>query len=337
MIIRKHAYARAGLLGNPSDGYFGKTISVIVRNYRATVTLYESPMLEILLRQEDHSRFGNLAELVEDVRLNGYYGGVRLIKATIKKFADYCAGEGVLIEPKNFTVEYESNIPRQVGLAGSSAIITATLRCLMEFYGVEVAMPLKPNLILSVETEELGLSAGLQDRVIQVYEGVVYMDFGKHIVKTRGHGHYEAIGPKLLPPLFIAYRTDLSEGSEKVHNDIRARFNKGDRKVVRAMKQFASLAEEGKACLERGDFRELGRLMDANFDLRAGLYTISERNLDMVQRGRAVGANVKFSGSGGAVIGRYEDERMYKKLVRTYKKGGYHIFKPIVRDRSPHR
>ena len=28
-IIRKRAYARAGLLGNPSDGYNGKTISTL--------------------------------------------------------------------------------------------------------------------------------------------------------------------------------------------------------------------------------------------------------------------------------------------------------------------
>ena len=28
LLIRKRAYARAGLVGNPSDGYHGKTISV---------------------------------------------------------------------------------------------------------------------------------------------------------------------------------------------------------------------------------------------------------------------------------------------------------------------
>ena len=27
LLIRKRAYARAGLVGNPSDGYHGKTIS----------------------------------------------------------------------------------------------------------------------------------------------------------------------------------------------------------------------------------------------------------------------------------------------------------------------
>ena len=29
-LIRKRAYARAGLVGNPSDGYFGKTVSLII-------------------------------------------------------------------------------------------------------------------------------------------------------------------------------------------------------------------------------------------------------------------------------------------------------------------
>ena len=43
MIITAHAYARAGIVGNPSDGYFGKTIACIVRNFCATVTLWDFP------------------------------------------------------------------------------------------------------------------------------------------------------------------------------------------------------------------------------------------------------------------------------------------------------
>lgn len=33
---------------------------------------------------------------------------------------------------------YDTNIPRQVGLAGSSAIVSAVLKSLMKFYGVTV-------------------------------------------------------------------------------------------------------------------------------------------------------------------------------------------------------
>ena len=38
-------------------------------------------------------------------------------------------------------------------MAGSSGIVTATLRALMTFYGVEIPKPMLPNLILSVETD----------------------------------------------------------------------------------------------------------------------------------------------------------------------------------------
>jgi glucuronokinase len=41
MLITQKAYARAGLVGNPSDGYFGKTISFIIRDYWAEVVLDE--------------------------------------------------------------------------------------------------------------------------------------------------------------------------------------------------------------------------------------------------------------------------------------------------------
>ena len=90
MIIRTQAYPRAGLIGNPSDGYFGKTISFTFGNFRAEVMLYETPELEILPNTRDHSPFDSIRHLAEDVRLYGYYGGIRLLKAAVKRFHDYC-------------------------------------------------------------------------------------------------------------------------------------------------------------------------------------------------------------------------------------------------------
>ena len=172
--------ARAGLLGNPSDGYNGKTIAISVRNFRAEVVLYEWDSVDIVQSRDDRARFRSIHDLAQDVRLHGYYGGIRLIKATIKRFADYCSEHNLMLHNRNFSVRYETNIPRQVGLAGfSSSIIVATLRCLMEFYEIEIPLELQPSFVLSIETEELGISAGLQDRVIQCYEGVVYMNFDK--------------------------------------------------------------------------------------------------------------------------------------------------------------
>ena len=94
-LTRKRAYARAGLIGNPSDGYHGKTISISVRNFWAEVVLYEWDSVDIVLAEDDRARFSSVHDLARDVRLHGYYGGIRLIKATIKRFVEYCQARGL--------------------------------------------------------------------------------------------------------------------------------------------------------------------------------------------------------------------------------------------------
>ena len=322
-IVRKRGYARAGLIGNPSDGYHGKTISLIIRNFYATVILYEWENIELLLSQEDHSRFESVSDLVSDVEQHGYYGGIRLVKATIKKFVQFCAAQVAAGDDRfklhdgKFAIRYESNIPRQVGLAGSSAIIVATLRALMEFYGIEIERRLQPSLVLSVERDELGISAGLQDRVIQVYEGLVYMDFAVDRMESiRGFdcGHYESIDPDCLPPMYVAYGRDVGEPTEKLHNPLRSRFEAGDEEVVAAMQRFAELTVTARSTLMAGEHEAFAKLVDANFDLRQQICPLDERHVEMVEAARSVGASAKYAGSGGAIVGTYRDDDMFGAL-----------------------
>ncbi len=317
-LIRKTAYARAGLVGNPSDGYNGKTISVIVNAFSARVTMYEWDQLEIIWSQEDRSSFRSVRDLAHDVRLHGYYGGIRLVKAVIKKFVEYCISRGHRLHDQNFSVRYESDIPRQVGLAGSSAIIVATLRCLMEYYGVEIPREVQPSLVLSVETEELGIAAGLQDRVIQVYEGAVYMDFAKdrmQLLRGLKCGVYEPLDPALLPPLYVAYSADVSEPTEVFHNNLRSRFEQGEPAVVHAMHRFAELAFEARQAILVQDAVAIARLINENFDLRRSICRLPKKQIDMIERARAAGASSKFAGSGGAIIGTFPDEATFERLT----------------------
>ena len=330
MIIRTKAYARAALIGNPSDGYFGKTISFTFSNFYASVTLYESPELEIIPTERDGSTFRSIDALMDDVRLFGYYGGIRLLKAAIKTFRQYTIRKGIEIDNRNFTIRYESNIPNLVGMAGSSAIITACFRALMAFYGVTIPKAELANIILATEHNELGITAGLQDRVIQVYEGLVYMDFDKALMEKQGHGNYVELNPTVLPNLFIAYRTDLSEMSDVFHNNIRARFDAGEKEIVDAMKYWADITDEGRDCLLSGDFDKLSKLMNDNFDLRAKLYKLSEGNLRMVKIARECGASAKFTGSGGAIVGIYKDEAMFEQLKEKLSKYSVNVIKPNI-------
>jgi len=330
MIIRTKAYPRVGLIGNPSDGYFGKTISFTFSNFCAEVVLYETPELEILSNQKDKSRFCSIENLVKDVKLHGYYGGIRLLKATVKQFFDYCHENQIDLHDKNFTIRYSSDIPHGVGLAGSSAIITACLRALMAFYGVSIAKYIQANLVLAAETDELHISAGLQDRVIQVYEGLVYMDFASDIMAKQGYGDYQELDRRLLPKLYIAYRDDFSEPTEVFHNNIRERFDRGEKDVAAAMRYWTSLADKVKLCLLNGQIEKISDLLNCNFDRRRKLYRISDDNIRMVEAARSVGASAKFTGSGGAIVGIYKDEKMFRQLRKKLKGLDIEVIKPKI-------
>lgn len=330
-LITSRAYARIGLMGNPSDGFYGKTISLSISNFWADVTIMESERLVLTPHPlNDPTAFGSLHDLHGISRKEGYLGGLRLLQATCKKFYEYCNKKGIALYKKNFTLSYDTNIPRQVGLAGSSAIVSATLDCLVRFYNLnnsDMPKPLRASFILNVETDELFINAGLQDRVIQVYEGLMYMDFRKDLLDDRGYGEYERLQTKNLPSIWLSYLADPSD-SGRIHSNIRQKFDAGDEKVIDAMKKFAQYAEGAKNAILEGNWEEFASLMNANFDLRKDIYTeecIGEMNMEMINLGRQYGSSTKFPGSGGAVIGICFDKERLSALKLAMQSHGFVI------------
>jgi glucuronokinase len=316
-VIRCRAYARAGLIGNPSDAYNGKTIAVIVKNFNAQVTLYEWDRIEIVPSPSDESVFRSINEMTQDVKLHGYYGGIRLVKAAIYGFVIYCKSRGIRLHERNFSIRYDTTIPRQVGMAGSSAIVVATLRALMIFYGVVIPKRVLPSLVLSIEREQLNITAGLQDRVAQVYEGCVYMDFSaesERIDEGFVCGGYEELPLQLLPPLYVSYSNDFGEPTEVFHNNLRFRYDNGEPMVVEAMLKFAALTVEAKGAILNQDWDKLGSLINSNFDLRRSICQLPSEHILMVETARSCGVSAKFAGSGGAIVGICPNDDTLAKL-----------------------
>ena len=330
MIIETYSYPRAAVIGNPSDGYFGKTIAFVFSNFIAKAQLYQTPMLEIKPQRADETTYKSMEELVNSVNFAGYYGGMRLIKGVVKVFFEYCKSNNIKLASKNFTITYNSNIPLRLGLAGSSAILSASLKALCLFYEIYIDPPIFANLVLSVETKELGISAGLQDRVAQAYERPVFMDFDRKIMKKHGFGKYQVLQNVYFPNFYIAYRKNLSEGTEAVHNNLKARFEIEEPKVLQAMKRWAQITEEFKTAMEKGDNQQMHDLINENFDLRRNLIPISSGNIEMVELARSTGASAKFTGSGGAIIGTYTDEIMYNRLHDLMNNNEIEVIKPNI-------
>ncbi|KAJ4957300.1 hypothetical protein NE237_014083 [Protea cynaroides] len=318
-VIEHISYARVGFLGNPSDVYFGRAISFSLGNFYASVRL--EPSDDLIIRPHPHHdlvQFQSLDQMVNRLQNEGYYGGVRLLMAICKVFYNYCKSKNIDLNDGNFTLSYDTNIPRQTGLSGSSAIVCAALNCLLDFYKVRhlIKVEIRPNLILDAE-KELGIVAGLQDRVAQVYGGLVYMDFSKEYMDDLGHGMYTPMDISLLPPLHLIYAENPSD-SGKVHSTVRKRWLDGDEFIISSMREVANIALKGRAAILEKDYTRLAELMNSNFDLRRQMFgddALGSMNIEMVKVARSVGAASKFTGSGGALIAFCPDGPSQVKLL----------------------
>ena len=107
--------------------------------------------------------FGGLRDLHFISRREGYQGGMRLLQAACKRFLEYCVERGIALPKRNFTLSYETNVPRQVGLAWELRDRDGRRAGAHAFYALDethIPVEILPNLVLSVEAE-LGINAGL--------------------------------------------------------------------------------------------------------------------------------------------------------------------------------
>ncbi|KAK8791159.1 hypothetical protein WA158_005790 [Blastocystis sp. Blastoise] len=326
--ITKRSYARVGLVGNPSDGFFGKTLALTIKNFYAEVHIIESDTLKLTPHPlNDPMEFDGLDHLYANSMKEGYYGGMRLLMASCKRFYEYCSNHNIPLHEKKFTMSYDTNIPRQVGLAGSSAIVTAVLKALLAFYDVtEEQFPKydQPNWCLEVETEELGITAGLQDRVVQIYEGLVYMNFDRELMEKDNHGYYKNLDAKLLPPLFLAY-VDQPKDSGKVHSEVKHRWLNGDKEIDAAMREFAQYTDDAVVALNNHDNEEVKHIFSKNFQLRRKVFgdkVIKPEYIHMVEIASQHSGAAKFPGSGGAIVGTCSEEKM-EEMKQAYEKDGF--------------
>jgi glucuronokinase len=286
--------ARAALAGNPSDGYGGAVLALAFDNCSATAEASIGTSVGVEPPNE-------------------------LVRASVERFAREFTPAA-----RGTAIRWRTAIPRAVGLGGSSAIVLAATQCLCRLHGISLDRADLAAFALAVETEELGIAAGLQDRVAQAYGGVTFMDFA-------GQGRYVAISSKLLPPLVVAWRADAGEDSGIVHSDLRERFAGGDPVVREAMAGLANLAHRARRALTAGDHVELARCADGSFDARERMLALDPRHVEMIKAARGAGAGANYAGSGGSIVCVCRDEDHQTAVIDALRVIGCEAIAPRVR------
>lgn len=323
------AYARAGLLGNPSDGYGGKAIALSLAEFHASVYVEPDEALRIGGPGSDDVVFPSLHEAARHFARWGCEDGFRLLNAALRRFVSFHPEiEQIKASDPSlrFTLRCETNIPRQVGLAGSSAIVIAALRVLTEWFQRKLSVPDLAALALAAEVEDLGIAAGPMDRIVQAHQGVVVMD-----LKEPGDvSSYSALEEGLLPPLFVAWDPRGGRPSGVAHGVLRERWLSGDPDVLRTIQKFRDLVDHGLSSLSNGDHEAFRLAVTRNFELRQQIFEVGDADREMVALAQEQGASAKLCGSGGAVIGVPARDSNWASMERAYLAAGYRFFQPTV-------
>ena len=270
---RGSASARVALAGNPSDGYGGAVLALTLPAQRATARAWRAGAPAVDPPSE-------------------------LVAATVVRFAsEYAPGARAVT-----AVTWETTIPRAVGLGGSSAIVVAVLRALGQLWSVALEPLAMAELALSIEVDDLGIAAGLQDRIAQTHDGLTFMDFSTDPPQAR------ALNADLLPPLLVGWRSDSGGDSGAVHAPLRDRHADGDPVVLAAMRALTSAAHDAARAIADGDHAALCAGVDASFDARRSMLALDPRHVEMIECARAAGAAANYAGSGGAIVAICSDE-----------------------------
>src|SRR3954451_8556375 len=247
------APARAALAGNPSDGYGGRTLALALPALEARVAV--EPLADGI--ELGPLRLRGMDELERALE---HGREPALMAAAIRRL-----GRTASLPRSGFALRWSSTVPGEVGLAGSSALVVAALRALCATFDVQLTPDELALAALEAETEELGIAAGPQDRVVQAHGGLVMMDFADSRWRA------ESLDAALLPPLFVAWGHEHATHSGDYHAELRKRHAAGDPAVQGCMKRLAQLATDARDALMAGDHGAFGRAMDGSFDERAAM------------------------------------------------------------------
>ena len=289
MRIVASAPGRCGILGNPTDIYGGKVISMSIPA-RATCTLESA---------DEWS-------LPDDTLL-----------------WDSCMARFPL-EGK-WSVTWQTDVPRSSGLAGSTALLAATLATVVTARGERNLLydPVQfAETVRDIERHEANVMCGYQDAYMVVHGGSQVGSYaGKHPVNP---GPLATLKPIDLPFKFLLITTGVERLSGSVHGPMSQRWLDGEREVVDGIEFLSQLADMYLgAASAKPPQAALQRLMagfmsgnQATIQLLGGSGDAVDQLCQDCLAAGADAAKLAGAGMGGTVIALCEDPDILEKKLR---------------------
>jgi galactokinase/mevalonate kinase-like predicted kinase len=305
-MIRSTTSGRAGIIGNPTDGYGGSMIACSVKNKAvATIEKHNELLVEnefgrkVLRWENDFENKGDYFDIFRSV--------LRYLKAYDLKAK----------------ITTYSNIPVQAGLAGSTSILSSLLSAVLVYMGKEVNRYQLAEINRDIELNYLKCQCGYQDAYMTTFGGLNYLDFrGKEYYKHWEREQYatvENLSQFVDEMPFVVAHTGIKHNSGNFHTPLRERWLEKEPAVVNGYKEIMNIAREGKRAILDKNWDELAYQMNKNHEIQDSLADSGEQNNYMIKVAKKNGGlAAKLAGAGGGgtiIVLTYEPDRVKTALT----------------------
>lgn len=310
--------ARAGLVGNPSDGFGGAVLAAPLPGRAATVVAVVSDGLRHR-GDSGTAEWGSVDDWLAAVARDGHGDEQRIISAALWTLVDHLRARGVPHD--GVDLRWTTDVPRSVGLAGSSALTVGVIAAAAAVWDVVLDPRVVAALALRAERDVLGIAAGWQDRIVQAHGSTVLVDAAR---TDEIDGLTVPAVTVLAPPpvggpvLVVGWAGGASESSDTYHAPLR----RSAEALAAPMAELAGLARDAADAWARGDLATVAAAMERGWRTRQACAPLRPDHTALVESVRAAGVAATTPGSGGSVVALCLDEQAVRRASSVAESSG---------------
>ncbi|RIK34897.1 MAG: GHMP kinase [Chloroflexi bacterium] len=189
------------------------------------------------------------------------------------------------------------------GLGSSSTVTVGLLNAMYTYIGTPVGHEQLAREACEIEIDVLGKPIGVQDQYIAAYGGQRFICFNQDDSVTVEHLKLEDRQRRKLSQNLLLFYTNIARKAESVLTE---QVQKMDERL-HVLREMKKLALQAKACLQAGEFDELGCLLDQSWQMKKQLASgVSNTFIDEIYaaacKAGALGGKITGAGGGGFLL-----------------------------------
>ena len=311
MIIRSKAPLRLGLAGGGtdvapySDIYGGAVLNATISLYAyATLIPRNDGRIKIrLVNKSSEYVFDSSDSLPTD---NDALIPAGVYNRIVKDFTN---------ETLSFDLILYVDAPPGSGLGTSSTLLVTVLGAFSEWLKLPLGEYDLARLAWEIERIDLGMEGGKQDQYAATFGGFNYMEFNKDNV---------IVNPLRMKPMLmdelshnlLLYYTGTSRLSSRIIKEQSGNVSRESKKPLEAMHSLKEQARLMKEVILKGDFDEIGRLLDFGWKHKKNMAGgITNNRIDQIyniaKSNGATGGKISGAGGGGYMVFYCPDTSRY--------------------------